>query len=245
MAVKRKSVAAVKAAARHTQPPSVDDVLRALKACGSPQYKADMSARYGIVTRAPVYGVTVATLRAMAKRIGKHHKLAEALWRSGVHDARMLATMVEEPEQVTPAQMDRWAKDFDNWSLVDTACFTLFDRTPHAFAQIDKWAKAKDEFVKRAAFALLACVALHGHGTDADYLKRMALMKRAATDERNFVKKGVSWALRAIGGKKSPKLPAAARQLAMELAASEHATARWIGKDALRDFAKLKRERRT
>lgn len=225
-------------------PPGVDDILRELKASGSPQYKADMSARYGIVTKAPVYGVTVATLRTMAKRIGHDHKLADALWRSGLHDARMLACFVDEPEAVTSAQMDRWAKDFDNWGLVDTACFALFDRTPHAFARIDAWAKAKDEFVKRAAFALLACVALHGHGADPDYLKRMALIRRAASDERNFVKKGVSWALRAIGGKKSPKLRAAARELATELATSENPTARWIGKDALKDFAKAKRERR-
>ena len=239
MAAKAKKVSAKKAA--KPAPPSVNEVLRELQANGSPQYKIDMAARYGIVTKAPVYGVRVVTLREMAKRIGKDHKLADALWRSGLHDARMLATMVDDPELVTPAQMDRWAKDFDNWGLVDTACFTLFDRTPHAFAQIDKWAKSNDEYVKRAAFALLACVALHGHGRDADYLKRMALMKRAATDERNFVKKGVSWALRAIGGKKSPKLRAAARELAAELAASEDSTARWIGKDVLRDFAKGKR----
>ena len=240
MAAKAKKTPAKKAVAK-IAPPSVEEVLRELKASGSPQYKIDMVARYGIVTKAPVYGVRVVTLRAMAKRIGKDHKLADALWRSGLHDARMLATMVDDPELVTPAQMNRWAKDFDNWGLVDTACFSLFDRTPHAFAQIDKWAKSKDEYVKRAAFALLACVALHGHGADADYLKRMALMKRAATDERNFVKKGVSWALRAIGGKKSPKLRTAARELAAELAASEDSTARWIGKDALRDFAKGKR----
>lgn len=233
--------AKVKKSAKPSPPPSVDDVLRELKASGSPQYKIDMAARYGIVTNAPVFGVRVVTLRAMAKRIGKDHKLADALWRSGLHDARMLATMVDDPELVTPAQMDNWAKAFDNWGLVDTACFTLFDRTPYAFAQIDKWAKAKDEFVKRGAFALLACVALHGHGSDADYLKRMALIRRAATDERNFVKKGVSWALRAIGGKKSPKLRAVARELAAELAASEDSTARWIGKDALRDFARNKR----
>jgi len=239
MVAKAKKAMAKKIAT--SSPLDVDEVLRELKANGSPQFKIDMAARYGIVTKAPVYGVRVVTLRAMAKRMGKDHKLADALWRSGLHDARMLATMVGDPELVTPAQMDRWAKDFDNWGLVDTACFTLFDRTPHAFMQIDKWAKAKDEFVKRAAFALLASVALHGYGEDADFLKRMALMKRAATDERNFVKKGVSWALRAIGGKKSPKLRAVARELAAELAASEDSTARWIGKDALRDFARGKR----
>jgi 3-methyladenine DNA glycosylase AlkD len=180
----------------------------------------------------------MAKLKLIAKQLGQSHALADALWRSGVYDARMLATMVDEPEQVTAAQMDRWAKDFDNWALVDTACFKLFDRTPHAFGQIDKWANVEHEFVKRAAFALLASVALHGHGADAEHLRGLALIERAAADPRNFVKKGVSWALRAIGGKKSPLLRTAARVLAKKLAASGDATERWIGKDALRAFAK-------
>lgn len=149
----------------------------------------------------------------------------------------MLATMVEDAERVTPAQMDRWARDFDNWALVDTACFNLFDRTPHAFGRIQKWAGARDEFVKRAAFALLACAALHGRGTAADHLRGLDLIERAA-DPRNFVKKGVSWALRSIGGKRSPALRKAARELSSRLAASDDATERWIGKHALRQLAR-------
>jgi 3-methyladenine DNA glycosylase AlkD len=164
--------------------------------------------------------------------------MAEALWKSGVFDARMLATMVDNPAEVTPAQMDRWVKDCDNWALVDTACFHYWDRTPYAARQIEKWAGAKGEFVKRAAFALMASCALHKHSTDADQLKGLKLIEREAHDERNFVKKAVSWALRAIGGKGSPKLRAAARDVAKRLAASEDASERWVGKDALREFNK-------
>jgi 3-methyladenine DNA glycosylase AlkD len=234
MATKAKTAAA-------RPPPAKADVgaiLRELKRAASPKYRADMAARYGIVTKAEVYGTTVATLRAMAKKIGRDHKLAQSLWASGVHDARMLATMVGDPALVTPAEMERWARDFDNWGIVDTACFHYWDRTPHAFRQIEKWSKAKDEFVKRTAFALLASCALHKQGTDADFLRGLELIEREAPDPRNFVKKGVNWSLRSIGGKKSPKLRAAARALARRLAASDDATERWVGRDALRAFAK-------
>jgi 3-methyladenine DNA glycosylase AlkD len=236
MALRAKKTAARKGPA--TAAADVDAILRELKRNASPQYRADMSARYGIVTKAEVYGATVASMRAMAKQIGPDHDLADRLWRTGVHDARMLATMVGDPALVTPAEMERWAKDFDNWGIVDTACFHYWDRTPHAFKQIEKWSKAKDEFVKRTAFALLASCALHKQGTDADFLRGLELIEREASDPRNFVKKGVNWALRSIGGKKNPKLRAAARALAKKLAESEDATERWVGKDALRAFAK-------
>src|SRR5690606_3564204 len=131
---------------------------------------------------------------------------AETLWRTCVYEARLLASMVAEPDELTGAQIDRWIKDCDNWTVVDTLCFNMFDRAPHAFGKIAKWSKAKDEFVKRAAFALLACMAVHRRGDDADFLAALPLVERAATDPRNFVKKGVSWALRAIGVGKSPTL---------------------------------------
>jgi 3-methyladenine DNA glycosylase AlkD len=150
----------------------------------------------------------------------------------------MLATMVDDPAAVTPAQMERWVKDMDNWGIVDTACFHYWDRTPHAFAKIEKWSKAKDEFVKRAAFALLASCALHRQGADDQFRRGLALIEREASDPRNFVKKAANWALRAIGAKASPKLRAAARALAKRLADSDDPTARWNGKDALRAFAK-------
>lgn len=241
MAAKAKRAPAKKAAAKtkaSVEGPSVDEVLHALQRSASAKYRADMAARYGIVTRAEVYGTTVATLRAMAEKIGRDHKLANELWRTGVHDARMLATMIGDPDEVTPAEMDRWARDFDNWGIVDTACFHYWDRTPHAFSQIEKWSKAKDEFVKRTAFALLASCALHKRGTDEQFLRGLELVEREASDPRNFVKKAVNWALRAIGGKQSPKLRAAARAVAKRLSESEDATKRWNGKDALRAFAK-------
>jgi 3-methyladenine DNA glycosylase AlkD len=236
MAVKTKT--APKQAKAKTAPADLKAIIAELKQGASPQYKIDMAKRYGIVTRAKVYGATVATLRAMAKRIGYDHELAEKLWSTGVHDARMLATMVDDPALVTPAQMERWVKEMDNWGIVDTACFHYWDRTPHAFKQIEKWSKAKDEFVKRAAFALLASCALHKQGTDEQFLRGLELIEREAADPRNFVKKAANWALRAIGGKKSPKLRAAARSLAKRLSDSGDPTERWNGKDALRAFAK-------
>jgi len=235
MAAKKKSTlkgAIVKAA------PNVKTIVAELKRAGSPVYKADMAKRYGIVTKAEVYGTTVATIRAMAKKIGYHHDLAEQLWATGIHDARMLATMVDDPKEVAPAQMERWVKDMDNWGIVDTACFHYWDRTPYAHAKIEKWSKAKGEFVKRAAFALLASCAVHKQGTDEQFLRGLELIEREARDPRNFVKKAANWALRAIGGKASPKLRAAARALAKRLAESDDPIERWNGKDALRAFAK-------
>lgn len=236
MATKSKKGPAKKTAAPLA--PDLKTVVAKLKRAGSAAYKADMSTRYGMVTKAEVFGVSVGTLRSMAKKIGYNHALAEQLWATGIHDARMLATMVDDPKDVTAAQMERWVKDMDNWGIVDTACFHYWDRTPHAFAKIEKWSKAKDEFVKRAAFALLASCAVHRRGTDAQFLRGLELIEREASDPRNFVKKGANWALRSIGGKKSPELRTAARAVAQRLANSSDPTERWNGKDALRAFAK-------
>jgi 3-methyladenine DNA glycosylase AlkD len=149
----------------------------------------------------------------------------------------MVASFVDEPALVTPAQMDRWCRDFDNWGICDTVCFFLFDRTPHAWRKVEKWARRRDEFGKRAAFALLASLALHDRDTgDAPFLRCLPLVERAATDERNFVKKGVSWALRAVG-RRNRALNRAALTVARRLSASPEAAARWVGKDALGDLA--------
>jgi len=242
MAAKKKAAPAKAKAAAIAAPADIKSVLAQLKRGASPRYKADMAARYGVVTKAEVYGTPVGTLRAMAKKIGHDHALAQQLWASGVHDARMLATMVGESEKVTPAEMDRWVKDFDNWAIVDTACFHYWDRTPHVMRQVEKWAKAKDEFVKRTAFALLASSALHKTITEDECLRGLELIEASASDKRNFVKKAVNWALRAIGGKKSPKCRAAARELAEELSVSEDATERWVGRDAMKAFDKPARK---
>jgi 3-methyladenine DNA glycosylase AlkD len=219
----------------------VDAVLKALQAHASAKVREEMAPRYGIVVD-KAFGVPMAKMQALAKPLAPDHKLAEALWRTGWYEARMVACMVDDPALVTPKQMDRWRADFDNWAIVDTVCFKLFDRVPHAVAKIDEWVRLNDEFGRRAGFALLACVALHGGGERADFLRGLKHVEAAAADERNFVKKGVSWALRAIGSKRDPALRSAARELATRLSASADRTARWIGKDALRVFAKADRK---
>ena len=198
-------------------------------------------ARYAIVSD-KVFGVSVSTIRQMARKLGRSHPLAAALWETGWYEARMLATFVDVPAEVTPGQMDRWAEDFDNWAICDTACFHLFDRTPYAFAKIAKWSRRKEEFVKRVGFALLASMALHDKkAADAPFVRCFPLIERAATDERNFVKKGVSWALRGIGHRNAG-LKRAAMQLAERLSKSEDSTARWIGRDTLRDLTRASRK---
>ncbi len=194
-------------------------------------------ARYGI-TAPKAFGVAVSAIQQLGKRLGRDHELALALWETGWYEARMLTAFVDEPERVTAAQMDRWARDFDNWGICDTLCFHLFDRTPHAWKKVAPWSRRDEEFVKRAGFALLACLALHDKQTGAaPFLKSLALIERAAGDGRNFVKKGVSWALRLVG-RRSPKVYTAAVALARSLAASDDPAARWLGKDALRDLTK-------
>ena len=197
----------------------VAEALAALEAAGEARVRDGM-ARYGIVA-ARAFGVSVGNIRQLAKKIGRDHALADELWRTGWYEARLLAAFLDDPRLVTPEQMDRWAADCENWADCDTICFHLFDKTPHAFAKVDQWAADEREFVKRAAFALLASVALHDKKRgDEPFLERLPLIEAAAPDERNFVKKGVSWALRGIGGRKSPALRAAARALADRLAAS-------------------------
>ena len=194
-------------------------------------------ARFGIpATKA--FGVSIANIQALARRLGRNHQLAAALWDTGWYEARLLTSFVDEPSRVTPAQMVRWCRDFDNWGICDTICFHLFDRTPHAWAKVAQWHDRRGEFVKRAAFALLASLALHDRGSgDQRFIHSLALIERAATDERNFVKKGVSWALRMIG-LQGPELRRECTALAKRLAESDNASARWVGREVLREFAK-------
>jgi 3-methyladenine DNA glycosylase AlkD len=219
---------------RIPSPPSVSAILASLKRRGSLKNRDGM-ARYGIV--APkVFGVSVGELRQMGKELGRNHELAIELWKTGWYEARMLTGFVDEPELVTPAQMDRWARDFDNWAICDHLCFHLFDRTPHAWTKIAAWSRRREEFVRRAAFALLASVAVHDKkAPDAPFLKSLRLIERAATDDRNFVKKGVSWALRGIGHR-NLALHTAAIKTANKLVASGDKTAAWIGRDTLSDL---------
>jgi 3-methyladenine DNA glycosylase AlkD len=192
-------------------------------------------ARYGIPADNAV-GVSVADIRVLGKRLGRDQELAAALWDTGLYEARMLTSFVGEPARLTSAQMDRWCRDFDSWAICDSLCFHLFDRTPHAWTKVEQWSNKRQEFVKRAAFALLASLAVHHkQAADAEFVERLVLIERAATDERNFVKKGVNWALRTVG-RRNAALNAAAVTVARRLADSPEAAARWVGKDALREL---------
>jgi 3-methyladenine DNA glycosylase AlkD len=201
----------------------------------STQRHRDNLARFGIDATNPL-GVSMTDIQKLAKRLGRSHELAAALWETNVYEARMLTSFVDEPERVTSAQMDRWCREFDNWAICDTLCFKLFDQTPYAWAKVAKWGDQRDEFVKRAAFALLASLAIHDKSaTNEPFLECLPLIERAAMDERNFVKKGVSWALRTLG-RRNAVLNEAAVVVARRLVASPEAAARWIGRDALREL---------
>ena len=177
-------------------------------------------------------------LAGTAKQIGKDHELAMKLWDSGSFDARILASFLADPEQLTLAQMNAWCRDFDNWGTTDTACFALFDRSPLAWKVVAPWIKKKGEFQRRAGFVMIACLAAHDKTAgDAAFLKYLPMIERGASDNRNFVKKGVSWALRHLGHR-SAALHAAAVKTATRLSKSEEATERWVGKDALRDITR-------
>jgi 3-methyladenine DNA glycosylase AlkD len=217
--------------------PAIAAVTARLRALADRATLEGMS-RYGIPSDG-AFGVPVGKIRAYAKELGRHHALALALWTTGQYESRMLACFVADPAAVTPAEMDAWTKTFDNWAVCDTACFHLFDRTPHAFAKVEQWARSGDEFVKRAAFALLASVALHDKkAPDAPFIEALPLIERAASDDRNFVKKGVSWALRGIGKRRGESLRSAAVALAERLAASDDPVTRWVGRDALKDLVR-------
>jgi 3-methyladenine DNA glycosylase AlkD len=192
----------------------------------------------------------MAALTPIARRYRRDHRLARALWRSGYHEARLLAVLVDDPAAVTEAQMDAWAADFDSWDLCDQACAKLFVRTPFAEAAIRRWADDDREFVRRAAFALMAAHAVHARDRpDAVFIRHLQLIERAATDRRNFVRKAVNWALRQIG-KRALALHPLALAVAERLALSDDASARWVGRDAARELtqpaqlARLKSRRR-
>lgn len=192
-------------------------------------------ARFGI-TSPKAFGVSMETMRPLVKSLGRDHALAAALWKTGWHEARIVASLIDEPERVTPAQMNRWARAFNNWAVCDSVCFHLFDRTPHAWQQAGQWSRDESEFIKRAAFVLMAGLAVHDRTTpDPPFVRLLPIIERGATDDRNFVKKAVNWALRQIG-KRNITLNGAAITMAQRLTTADHAAPRWVGKDALREL---------
>jgi 3-methyladenine DNA glycosylase AlkD len=223
--------------AKATKQSVADEVQSALRWLKAHSTKATLNgmARYAIPSDHAL-GVAMKDIKALGQQLGKNQELAAALWETGVYEARMLASFVGDPARLTPAQMDRWCKQFDNWAFCDAMSFNLFDRTPHAWDKVTKWSSSKEEFVKRTAFALLWSLSVHDKGaSDEKFVRGLTLIERAADDERNFVKKAVNMALRAIG-KKNHALNTAAVEAARRLADSPTDAARWVGKDALREL---------
>lgn len=222
--------------------PTAASVVAELRTFGSEANRAGM-ARFGINADRAL-GVSMAAMRPLAKRLRRSHALARDLWATGIHEARILAAMIDEPKLVTPAQMDAWVADFDSWDLCDQACMKLFARTPYIADKVSQWAEDEREYVRRAAFALIAGYTVAAKkAPDAEFLAFLPIIERHATDGRNFVKKAVNWALRQIG-KRSPSLHGPALALAEKLAVSTDRTARWIGKDAVRELTDPKQTAR-
>jgi 3-methyladenine DNA glycosylase AlkD len=221
-----------------------EKIIKQLKSASSPKNIEGM-AKFGINPKHAL-GINIPVLRKLAKEINKHadykdsssakHKLALKLWASKIHEVRILASMVDVPKKATEKQMDMWISKFNSWDLCDQVCMNLFDKTPFAFDKAVEWSKLKAEFEKRAGYALMACLAWHDkEALDTKFIKFFPHIKRGSTDERNFVKKSVNWALRQIG-KRNKNLNKEAIKLAREIQRIDSKPAKWVAKDALREL---------
>ena len=211
------------------------EILTQLKSLGNPA-AAEGMARYGINTE-HAYGVSIPNLRKIARAIGKSRPLAEALWSSGIHEARILAGMVYPPAEITGRQMEEWVRDFNSWDLCDQCCNNLFRKAVDARGKAVEWSSRDEEFVKRAGFVLMACLAVHDKkAADAEFLEFLPVIMRESVDSRNLVKKAVNWALRQIG-KRNLRLNQAAIATANEISEMNSAAAKWIAADAVRELA--------
>jgi 3-methyladenine DNA glycosylase AlkD len=210
------------------------EIIQKLKSLSNPENIKGM-ARYRINPQNNL-GISIYMLRPFAKEIGTNHNLALQLWDSGIHDARLLAVFIEDPEQITGDQMDRWVQTFDSWDVCDQACTSLFDQTALAWKKVFEWSERNEEFVRRAAFSLVAGLAVHDkHSTDHEFETVFPLIKKYAVDKRNYVKKAVNWALRNIG-KRNIRLNKKTIQLAEEILTMKSRSAKWIAHDALREL---------
>lgn len=213
---------------------NANKIIEKLKSLGNPEAAAGM-AKFGINTD-NAYCISVPNIRKIAKDAGKNHLIAQHLWKSGIHEARILAGMIGEPEKVTEKQMEIWVKDFDSWDICDQVCSNLFDKTGFAYKKAEEWSARKEEFVKRAGFVLMACLAVHDKkAEDGTFIKFLPIIKRESIDERNFVKKAVNWALRQIG-KRNIRLNKEAIKMAGEIKAVNSKSAKWIAQDAIREL---------
>lgn len=219
-----------------------NDVLKRLKSHSNPESVKGM-ARFGINPN-NTYGVSIPTLRKIARELGRNHSLSLELWESGIHEARILASMIDIPEKVTATQMDKWVRDFDSWDVCDQTCSNLFDKTKAAYQKAVEWSLRHEEFTKRAGFALMAALAFHDKkAPNAKFLKFLKAITREATDERNFVRKAVNWALRQIG-KRNLELNRAAVRTAKQIRKMPSKNARWIASDALRELTSTSVQKR-
>jgi len=218
--------------------PTTRAILAQLRSLARPDQLSGM-ARFGMNPERRL-GISIPPLRRMARAIGKDHRLALDLWKSGIAEARIVASLVDDPAKVTPAQMDRWVRDFNSWDVCDQVCGNLFDKSSYAWAKAKAWSRRKEEYVKRAGFALMAYLAWHDKtAPDAAFVRFFPSIRRGATDERNFVKKAVSWGLRNIG-KRNPRVRTPALREARVLRTSDSKAARWVGADVLRDLSARK-----
>jgi len=209
-------------------------ILKRLKALSNPEAVEGM-ARYGINPE-NTYGISIPNLRRMAKEIGSNHNLAQQLWESGIHEARILASMIADPGMTTEEQMDSWVKDFDSWDVCDQCCLNLFAKTEFAYRKAVDWSKREEEFVKRAAFATMACLAVSDKKAGDSRLEIFfPIIREGASDNRNFVKKAVNWALRQIG-KRNRSLNLKSIEIARDISEMDSRSARWIASDALREL---------
>ena len=219
-----------------------DEIIQELEALSSPQDVEGM-ARFGINPK-KTYAVRIPELRKIAKKAGKNHKLAARLWGAGYRETRILACMIEDPKQVTSDQMDLWAAEFDYWEICDQCCMKLFRLTPFAYQKVFQWSESKEEFEKRAAFALIAVLAVHDkNAPDEKFEQFFPLIIKESTDDRTYVKKAVNWALRHIG-KKNISLNKKAIVVANEIKKIDSKSAKWIASDALKELKSEKVQER-
>ncbi|HZW55009.1 MAG TPA: DNA alkylation repair protein [Nitrososphaerales archaeon] len=220
--------------ARDPRKTELSAVLSKLEAMGDPRSLVGM-ARFGINT-ARAYGVSIPKVRSVAKEVGRDHSLALKLWSSGIHEARILAAMIDDPELVTERQMESWVKDFDSWDVCDSCCGSLFDRTGFAYRKAIEWSSRKEEYERRAGFVLMAELAVHDKQAGDEKFKEFLAIIGKSDDERNFVKKAINWALRQIG-KRNLVLNKLAIATARKMEKRESRSARWIASDALRELS--------
>lgn len=219
---------------------SVEQIIKVIRNSSNPENIAGQ-ARFGI-KGVESYGMSKPEMKLLAKQTGKNHALALELWKTDIHEARHIAAMIAEPKKVTEAMMDKWVKDFNSWDIVDDCCSVLFCRTPFAYDKAIEWTARKKEFEKRAAFALMAFLAVHDKKAEDKKLEQFFPYLLAASDDgRNFVKKAVNWALRQIG-KRNPRLCREVIALAKEMKTKDDASSRWIASGVLSELEKYLRE---